>query len=282
MTTIILLAFFAIPQAWATLTADSIAKSTTITAGAKYVIGTGSYFVAATSNGWGSAVSISSAYRFTAYGATNGFYAVGPDGRLTTASAKSWSEYDHNTGNNIRLDASGNIIASTSSTVTSPVLKSNGNSSNKFRWYASGQNAVYFYQIGYNVLFTQPASGSIAATSTTAVYDATNSIMPAVFATRTITLTATPPSGKTVNAWTVKRKSNNSDVTTTVLSGTTLTMPAYDVVVSVTWKDAAACAVNPSVSGSGNGSFLIPNFSPRLHRINLDVFPIHYRSILVR
>ena len=281
MTTIILLAFFAIPQMWATLTADSIVTtaSTSLVDGGKYVIGnySGSKYLAATSGTWGSIANLSSAYVFTVHGSSTAFYATCVDGTLQTANAKSWGGYANSTSNNIKLSNSGDIIKYGA---TKPYLKINGASG--FRWYDSGQTAVYMYQVGFNIFFTQPASGSIAATSTVATFNNTKSLMAGVYKTKNVTLTATPPSGKTVNSWTIKKKSDNSDVTSTVLSGTTLTMPAYDVEVSVTWKDAASCAVNPSVAGSENGSFFVPYFSPKLHCINFDAFPVHYRSILVR
>ncbi len=251
---IVLLACLANTNVWATLTADSIVTtaSTSLVDGGKYVIGNynGSKYLAATSGNWGSIATLSSAYVFTVHGSATAFYVTCVDGTLKTASAKSWGGYDNSTSNNIKLSNSGDIIKYGA---TKPYLKINGTSG--FRWYDSGQTAVYMYQVGFNIFFTQPASGgSIAATSTVATFNNSKNLMAGVYKTKTVTLTATPPSGKTVNAWTVKKKSDNSDVTSTVLSGTTLTMPAYDVVVSVTWRDAASCAVNPTVGGSEKGS----------------------------
>ena len=258
-----MLAFLSVANVSATLTADSIASSasTSLVNGGKYVIGTsGGYYLAATDGSWGSAVAIGSAYVFTVHGDASAFYATCQAGTLKTGSNKGWGGYDSSTSSNLKLNNSGDILPS--GTATQPFLKSNSGSSNKFRWYNSGQTAVYFYQIGYNVIFTQPAQatgGSIAATSSFASYDATNSIMAGVQRTKTLTLTATPPSGKVVDAWTVKKKSDNTDVTSTVLSGTTLTMPAYDVVVSVTWKNSAACSNQLTLTkvAPTNGSFFV-------------------------
>ena len=261
-----MLAFLSVANVWGTLTTDSIVTtattSSTFVNGGKYVIGasyssTMYYLAASTSNGkWGTGVTIGSAYIFTVHGSASGFYTTCSGGTLKTATKGNWGGYDNGSTNNIKIDGSGNIIVSSS---TKPILKYNYNSgSGGFRWYDSGQQAAYLYQVGYNVFFTQPTTGgSISGTSTVATYDNTNKLMAGVYKTKTVTLVATPPSGKVVDAWTVKKKSDNTDVTSTVLSGTTLTMPAYDVVVSVTWKNSAACSnqITLTKAVSGNGSF---------------------------
>ena len=61
----------------------------------------------------------------------------------------------------------------------------------------------------------------------------------------TVTLTATPTSGYGFVEWTIEKTSDNSDVTSSVLEGNTLTMPDYGVTVkaifakrySITYKD---------------------------------------------
>lgn len=61
----------------------------------------------------------------------------------------------------------------------------------------------------------------------------------------TVTLTATPTSGYGFVAWKIEKTSDNSDVTSSVLDGNTLTMPDYSVTVkatfatrySITYKD---------------------------------------------
>ncbi len=52
-----------------------------------------------------------------------------------------------------------------------------------------------------------------------------------------VTLTATPTSGYAFVSWTIEKTSDNSDVTTTVLSDNTLTMPAYGVTVKATFAE---------------------------------------------
>ncbi len=240
-------------KTWASLTADSIVTTaaTSLVDGGKYVIGSyaNSKFLGATSGTWGSIVTLSSAYIFTVHGSATAFYATCTDGTLQTSNAKSWGGYANTSSNNIQLSASGDMIKYGAA---KPYLKINGSSG--FRWYDSGQTAVYMYQVGNNIFFTQPNDGSIAATSTASTFNSTLNLMPAVYTGNTVTLTATPPSGYEVSAWTVQKKSDNSDVTTSVLSGSTLTMPAYDVKVSVTWRASASCATPPTVSASSNGS----------------------------
>lgn len=58
--------------------------------------------------------------------------------------------------------------------------------------------------------------------------------------------------------------------------------PTANETVHAQWESAVACANDPTVAASGNGSFFVPYFSPKLHCINFDAFPVHYRSILVR
>ena len=252
LVTIILLLVLSTKNAWGTLTADSVAssKTTSLVSGGKYVIRAGSTqtkYLAAKDGTWGTSVAIGSAYVFTVQGDNSGFIATCKDGTLTPATSN-FSAYGSATSANLKLTNDGYIQNKSS---TSYYLQANGSSSYKFRWYNSSQTKALMYQVGYNIHFTQPGSGSIAATSSAGTFDSDNNIMAGMYATKTATLTAIPPSGKTVNAWTVKKKSDNSDITATVLSGTTLTMPAYDVVVSVTWKDAC------TPLGTINGSFLL-------------------------
>ena len=239
---------------WATLTTDSISSSavTSLVNGGKYVIRAGTSqnkYLAAKNGTWGSSVAIGSAYIFTVTVDKDGFYANCKDGTLTPATSN-FSAYGSVTKSNLTLNASGYIANKSSTTY---YLQANSSSSYKFRWYNSSQTKARMYQVGNNIFFTQPGFGSIAATSTTSTFNSTLNLMPAVYTGKTATLTATPPSGYAVDAWTVKKKSDNSDVTATVLAGTTLTMPAYDVIVSVTWKSAGPACADPSAPG--NSSF---------------------------
>jgi hypothetical protein len=140
--------------------------------------------------------------------------------------------------------------------ITSIVIKQN-NGSNKKR--STLYTAVCEY--GYRAYLTAPGTGSISATPKTANengagWNGTENAVVGLKSGQKVTLSATPPSGYTVGSWTVKKKSDNSDITASVLSGTTLTMPAYDVTVSVTWEAAASCDDDPTVTAaSNNGSF---------------------------
>lgn len=132
--------------------------------------------------------------------------------------------------------------------ITSLVIKQN-NGSNKKR--ATLYTAVCEY--GYRAYLTAPGSGSIAATPKTANengagYNSDTCAVMGLKSGQKVTLTATPPSGYEVDEWTIRKKSDNSNITASVLSGTTLTMPAYDVKVSVTWK--ASCTSLASINGS--------------------------------
>ena len=64
---------------------------------------------------------------------------------------------------------------------------------------------------------------------------------------QTLTLNYTVPAGYTLS-YTVTRTSNGSDVTASVLSGTTLTMPAYDI--TVTANVSANASLNVTASSS--------------------------------
>lgn len=79
--------------------------------------------------------------------------------------------------------------------------------------------------------------------------------------TLTLNYTGTLPEGYTVS-YTVTRTSNGSDITASVLSGTTLTMPAYDITVTAlfnitldvpaaSWQTFAAPVSNPTVASTG-------------------------------
>jgi len=109
-------------------------------------------------------------------------------------------------------------------------------------------------EYGYRAYLPAPSEGSISAVPKTANENGAgwNSDTLAVMGLKSgqkVTLSATPPSGKVFDSWTVKKKSDNTDITATVLDGNDLTMPAYDVKVSVTWRSA----------GCSNYSFLLVN-----------------------
>lgn len=109
-------------------------------------------------------------------------------------------------------------------------------------------------EYGYRAYLTAPGTGSISAAPKTtnengAGWNGTEGAVVGLKSAQQVTLSATPPDGFELDAWTVKKKSDNSDVTASVLSGSTLTMPAYDVTISVSWRS----------SGCSNYSFLFLN-----------------------
>ena len=115
--------------------------------------------------------------------------------------------------------------------------------------YSTSMTPVRLFRLAkFRAKTTQPASGSFTASATSATWDGTNKHLSWMSSGATVTLTATPPSGKAVNAWTIKN-SAGTDITSTVsLSGhtntATFTMPADQVKISVTWKDAAVTSVS--------------------------------------
>ena len=120
--------------------------------------------------------------------------------------------------------------------------------------YANDMTPVRMFRDNskYRVKTTQPSSGSFTASATNATWDATKKHLSWVASTVTVTLTATPPSGKEVDTWTVTKAQGG----TVSVSNNTFTMPADQVTVTVTWKDAAAsCSADPTVGAASiNGS----------------------------
>lgn len=166
-------------------------------------------------------------------------------------------------GTSVSLNSKGTAYAScTNSTtietnfISSFAIKQN-NGTDKKR--STLYTAVCEY--GYRATISAPGTGSISAAPKTAKengagWDSSLGAVVGLYSGQKVTLTATPPTGYEVDAWTIRRTSNNSDVTASVLSGTTLTMPAYDVTISVTWRSTVTCSANPSIGNASlNGSF---------------------------
>ena len=125
--------------------------------------------------------------------------------------------------------------------------------------YSTSMTPVRLFRLAkFRAKTTQPASGSFTASATSATWDPTNKHLSWMSSGATVTLTATPPSGKAVSAWTIKN-SAGTDITSTVsLSGhtntATFSMPADQVTISVTWKDSGT-SVSLSKAATTNGSF---------------------------
>lgn len=151
---------------------------------------------------------------------------------------------------------------------------------NSSKWFANYANAystsmtpvcLYRDNTKYRAKTTQPATGSFTASATSATWDGTKKHLSWMSSGATVTLTATPPSGKVVNAWTVTKATGGTvTVTSTGTNTATFTMPADQVTVTVTWKDATynlylvnSCVApalgsyssNKGTSGSGTGVY---------------------------
>ena len=162
-------------------------------------------------------------------------------------------------GTSITLNAKQSTYANcSSSTIITPspfITSININNNSKKR--STLYTAVCEY--GYRTYLTTPAEGAISAAPKTANengagWNGTEGAVVGLKSGQKVTLSVTTnPSGKVFDSWTVKKKSDNSDITATVLDGNTLTMPAYDVTVSVTWASASSCGV-PTVGAPSNSS----------------------------
>lgn len=132
--------------------------------------------------------------------------------------------------------------------------------------YSTSMTPVRLFRLAkFRAKTTQPASGSFTASATSATWDTPNKHLSWMSSGATVTLTAAPPSGKAVNAWTIKN-SAGTDITSTVsLSGhtntATFSMPADQVTISVTWKDSGT-SVSLSKAATSNGSFSLSSDGP--------------------
>ncbi len=83
-----------------------------------------------------------------------------------------------------------------------------------------------------------------------------------------VTLTATPDACYVFGSWTIKKHSDNSDVTTSVLAGNTLTMPDYAVDVYATFTNKTVSALSLSMTGGhqnldiGGTNQLLVSYTP--------------------
>ncbi len=130
----------------------------------------------------------------------------------------------------------------------------NGSSwfSNYTSGYSTSMTPIRLYRLPkYRAKTTQPGTGSFMASASDATWDATNNHLSWLSSGTTVTLTATPPSGKEVDSWTVTKASGG----TVTVSNNTFSMPADQVTISVTWKTAApSCTTKPTVSSSLSGT----------------------------
>lgn len=121
---------------------------------------------------------------------------------------------------------------------------------NSSKWFANYANAystsmtpvcLYRDNTKYRAKTTQPATGSFTASATSATWDGTKKHLSWMSSGTTVSLTATPPSGKEVDAWTVTKATGG----TVSVSNNQFTMPADQVTITVTWKDAAPSCTAP-------------------------------------
>lgn len=130
---------------------------------------------------------------------------------------------------------------------------------NGSKWFSNYANAysttmtpVTLYRDGtkFRAKTTQPTSGSFTASATGATWDGTKKHLSWMSSGTTVTLTATPPTGKAVSAWTVTKATGG----TVTVTNNKFNMPADQVTISVTWKDAGT-SVTLSKAAATNGSF---------------------------
>lgn len=115
--------------------------------------------------------------------------------------------------------------------------------------YTNTMTPVRLFRVAkFRAKTTQPATGSFTASATSATWDNTNKHLSWMSSGATVTLTATPPTGKVVDTWTVTKAQGG----TVTVSNNQFTMPADQVTISVTWKNAAS---TPTLNLSGNGAF---------------------------
>lgn len=187
---------------------------------------------------------------------------------LNVGNTAYYHEYDYcaSTGDcGTNAPAGWKFTLGASVTTTYKILKWN-NSNSWFSGYAgdytSSMTPVRLFRLPkFRAKTTQPATGSFVASATSATWDGTNKHLSWMASGATVTLTATPPSGKAVNAWTVTKATGGTvTVTSTGTNTATFSMPADQVTVSVTWKDAGTSVslTNGGCDGSGGttkGSF---------------------------
>lgn len=144
----------------------------------------------------------------------------------------------------------------------------NGASNNFLKWnnssswfanyandYTTSMTPVRLFRLAkFRAKTTQPSSGSFTASATSATWDSSKKHLSWMSSGATVTLTATPPSGKIVSAWTVTKATGGTVTTTSTGDNTaTFTMPADQVKITVTWKDIPK--VSLTKAGQTNGSF---------------------------
>ena len=132
------------------------------------------------------------------------------------------------------------------------------NSPSIFSCYSSGQSAVYLQK--YSAGTTTETSGYVTecCTLNNITLDGSGTVTGGTFSATAekackgedITLTATPENNcYEFVSWTIKKTSDGSDVTTSVLSGNTLTMPDYAVTVYATFKSLSVTEIALAMTG---------------------------------
>ena len=184
---------------------------------------------------------------YTLGGTTGAWELISASGKLSEASANSSSSVnlalDKGTKWTISISSGNATIKGTTNTI-----KYN-TSSPRFKTYSSGQTAIQLYAISvpkYAVNFTQPEGGELIVKNGETVITSGDT-----FAEGTkLTITATPANGYEGGTVVVKDADGN-DVTATVYADGVLTMPAYAVTISATFKKKSCeLLATPTISAA--------------------------------
>ena len=127
--------------------------------------------------------------------------------------------------------------------------------SNYANAYSTSMTPVTLYRVAkFRAKTTQPATGSFTASASSATWDNTNKHLSWMASGATVSLTATPPSGKEVDTWTVT-KAHGGTVT---VSNNQFSMPEDQVTITVTWKNATpAYTITPATNDENKGTVSI-------------------------
>lgn len=118
----------------------------------------------------------------------------------------------------------------------------------RFRYYGSAQQAISLFKLGTTEIITYtyttaPSCGEKYRVTVDEVTGGSPSVSPKYCADgTTISLVANPSTGYTFTSWTITKDADDSNVTSTLLTGdkpttanTTFEMPAYDITVTATY-----------------------------------------------
>ena len=216
-------------NAWGITTSDiSNSAATSITDGDIYVIATaynGYYLTTEVSSSWGLVTTnLNDAAFFTAHGDKDGFYLTCDAGTMAPATTSgNFVAYDNGTSNNLKLNASGQILRSANTAFN---LRSNSSSSYKIRWYNGSTGvSVYLFKVTTKFTVTYNAGSGTCGTAST---------KPSV-AGGTVTLPSASPSGGCSSAgWTFAGWATSSCSETTTMPTLLASGSIYRPMSSVT------------------------------------------------